>query len=282
MSRYAILREIRGLDPVRDHQRIVYLSSCFDFPWDTTRSLEFALFRTFCVPSIATLLDRTGEFRSRPQKRYDDTDLLLSELLEFGYDSDRGRRAIRRINRIHGRFDISNEDYLYVLSTLTFDPIRWNQRFGWRKMCEIERQAVFHFWRQVGRRMGIRDIPGDYVAFERFSRDYEREHFRYTEAAGRVGRTTRELFVSWMPRPLAPLVRSAIHALVDEPIREAFGFPRPSRLILCITPAMLRIRGTIMRLLPPRRRPRYRTAKPRADYPVGYRIEELGPPPASQ
>ena len=67
-GRYAILEEIRRLDPERDHQRIVFLSTCYEFPFDTTRALEFALFRTFCVPSIAALLDRTGEFQ-QPRRR---------------------------------------------------------------------------------------------------------------------------------------------------------------------------------------------------------------------
>jgi len=158
-SRYRILEEIRRLDPERDHQRIVFLSSCHDFPFDTTRALEFALFRTYCVPSISKLLDTTGEFVACPQKRYDDTDIIVSELMEWGYESDRGRRALRRMNRIHRRFDISNEDYLYVLSTFVYEPIRWNERYGWRPMCEQERLGFFHFWREVGRRMGIKGHP---------------------------------------------------------------------------------------------------------------------------
>jgi len=68
MSRYVVFQAIQKLDPEKDHQRIVFLSSCYDFPFDTTRALEFALFRTFCVPSIAALLDRTGEFQKRPRK----------------------------------------------------------------------------------------------------------------------------------------------------------------------------------------------------------------------
>jgi hypothetical protein len=59
------LDEILRLDPVRDDQRIVYLDTYYEFPFDTTRSLEFALFRTFAVPSIGGLLDETGEFGAR-------------------------------------------------------------------------------------------------------------------------------------------------------------------------------------------------------------------------
>jgi hypothetical protein len=159
MSRYAILNSIERLDPEKDHQRIIFLSTCYDFPFDTTRALEFALFRTFCVPSISALLDRTGEFSQRSQKRYDDTDIIVSELLEWGYDSERGKRALRRLNQLHGRFTIANEDFLYVLSTFIFEPIRWNEQFGWRLLCAQERLGHFYFWREVGRRMNIRGIP---------------------------------------------------------------------------------------------------------------------------
>jgi hypothetical protein len=83
-------REIEALDPVRDHQRIYRISMGLEFPWDYKRSLEFALFRTYCVPSISALLAATGEFEHRPQKRYDDTALLIAEMAEHGYDSPRG------------------------------------------------------------------------------------------------------------------------------------------------------------------------------------------------
>src|SRR2546427_10434422 len=155
MSGYTILNEIKSLDPLKDHLRIVYLSTCFEFPFDATGALEFALYRTYCVPSVSALLDKTGEFAARPQKRYDDTDLIVSELMEWGYDSERGKRALRRMNQLHGRFEIANDDFLYVLSTFVFEPIRWNERFGWRPLCEPVMLGLFPFWREVGRRMYI-------------------------------------------------------------------------------------------------------------------------------
>ena len=130
MRRSPYLDEILRLDPLRDHRRIVQLDVCYEFPFDTTRALELALFRTFAVPSIGGLLSSTGEFEQRAQKRYDDTDLIVSTIVEEGYDSECGRAALRRMNRIHGRFPIANEDFLYVLSTFVFEPVRWNERFG--------------------------------------------------------------------------------------------------------------------------------------------------------
>jgi hypothetical protein len=276
--RLSILDQIQALDPEKDHQRIVFLSTCYDFAFDTTRALELALFRTFCVPSISALLDRTGEFRERAQKRYDDTDLIVSELMEHGYDSERGRRALARMNQQHGRFKIANEDFLYVLSTFIFEPIRWNARFGWRPMCEQERLAMFHFWREVGRRMGIRDLPESYAACERFNIEYEQRHYRFTEANRRVGAATVEMFARWFPPPLRPLVRRSIYALLDDAVVEGFGFPRSSPTMRRLVAGALRLRARLLRPLPKRRKPRLRTAIRHRSYPSGYRIEELGPP----
>jgi hypothetical protein len=216
MKRPTILEQIQALDPERDHERIVFLSTCYEFSFDTTRALEFALFRTFCVPRLANLLDGTGEFRNRAQKRYDDTDIIVSELMEYGYSSERGSRALARMNAQHGRFAIANDDFRYVLSTFIYEPIRWNARFGWRLMCETERLAFFHFWRQVGERMGIKDIPADYAAFEHYNIDYEIRHFRRTDASRRVGAATIEIFANWFPRFLRSLVRRGMYAIMDD------------------------------------------------------------------
>jgi len=275
-SRY--LREIRGLDPVADHRRIVYLDVCFEFPWDTTRALELALFRTFAVPSIAALLDSTGEFGRAAQKRYDDTDLILSTIVEAGYDSDEGKRAIRQMNRIHGRFAITNEDFLYVLSSFVFEPIRWNARFGWRPLIETEKLATFEFWREVGRRMAIEEIPERYEEFERFNEEYERREFRPSEAAGRVGSATRDMFLDWFPGLPRRLGAPAMHALMDERVLEAFGFPRPSRAVRTAVEAALRARGRAVALLPPRQRPRLRVQRRTHTYGREWQLEDLGPP----
>jgi hypothetical protein len=274
-SRY--LREIERLDPVADHQRIVYLDTCFEFPFDTTRSLELALFRTFAVPSVAALLDSTGEFSQRAQKRYDDTDLILSTIVEQGYDSREGRRAVRRMNLIHGRFDITNDDFLYVLSSFVYEPIRWNERFGWRRLIETERLATFHFWRAVGRLMAIRDIPDDYDELERLNVEYEERHFRRTPEAERVGRATRDMFLSWFPGLPRRLGAPAMHALMDDRLLDAFGFPRPPRAVRAAVEGALRGRARVVAALPARRRPRVRTARRTRTYGRRWNLEKLGP-----
>jgi hypothetical protein len=271
------LQEIQRLDPVADHRRIVYLDTCFEFPWDTTRALELALFRTFAVPSVAALLDSTGEFGRAAQKRYDDTDLILSTIAEAGYDSEDGKRAIRRMNQIHGRFEISNEDFLYVLSSFVFEPIRWNARFGWRKLIEAEKLATFEFWREVGRRMAIRDVPASYDEFLRFNEEYERREFRRTDEGRRVGIATRDMFLAWFPGLPKRFGAQAIYALMDDALLDAFGFPRPPRAVRAAVEGALRARARAVALFPPRRRPRLRTGRRTRTYGRDWRVEGLGP-----
>jgi hypothetical protein len=276
------LREILQLDPVRDHQRIVFLTFSQEFPWDAQRALEIALLRTFCVPSISRLLAATREFERRPQKRYDDTEIIISEIVEHGYDSPRGLSALRRMNQIHGRFAIDNDDYRYVLSTFLLEPIRWIDRFGYRRTIESERSAMFHFWCELGRRMHIRDLPDSLEAFERFNLDYERERFSYAETNRQVGAYSVGLFASWFPWPLGKLVPLGVYAMLDAHVRSAFGFPAPPRWVGKALDAALALRSRVLRLLPRRQTPKLRSRVTRSSYPRGYTLEEVGPAQARQ
>lgn len=278
MGRFDNLREIERLDPERDCQRIVHLSFGYEFCWDSTRSLELALYRTYCVPSISRLLDATGEFYRDAQRRYDDTALLIAELCEWGFETGRGREALDRINWAHGHFRISNEDFLYVLSTFVFEPIRWIDRYAWRSTCRHEKLGYFHFWRGVGSGMGIQDIPTTYDEFQDWTRAYEARTFRYAETNRKIGAATRDLFASWYPRPLAPVVRAATHALLDDAMLDAFGFPRPRPGVRGLLRGALRLRGRVVRWLPPRRSSDFFTDRPNRTHRHGYEIGRLGPP----
>jgi hypothetical protein len=280
MLRHQALDEIRRLDPERDHERIVYLNASYEFPFDTTRALEFAIYRTLAVPSISALLAQTGEFLQRPQKRYDDTDLIISELYEHGYSSARGKAALRQMNRMHGRFPISNGDYVYLLSTFVLEPIRWMDRFGWRAMVSNERLGLFHFWRAIGRRMNIKAIPTNLADLDRYNREYEQAHFHYTPANRQLAATLRDTYLGWyIPRPLWPLAHPFVYAMMDEPLLAAFGFPRPAPVLRRLVETAVRARARLVRQLPARHKPRVRTLGGihHRTYPHGYRIEELGP-----
>ena len=257
----------------------MYLDTVFEFPWDTTRALEFALFRTYAVPKSSALLVHTQELEYRTQKRYDDTVLLLSEMLEYGYDSERGRAALRRMNQQHGTYPISNEEFLYVLTTFVFEPIRWMERYAWRPMIEQEKLAQYYYWRELGKRMNIKNIPDTYAALEQYNLDYEAQHFRFDEVNVRIGRATVNLMISWyLPRPLHSLGEPFVYALMDDRLIEAFHFPKQPLALRKFVASALSMRGRIVRMLPPRQRPRLLTESRNRTYPNGYEIEKLGPP----
>lgn len=280
LFRRTILDRIQQMNPDTDDQEIIRLMFLYEFPWDATKSLEFALFRTYAVPSIGALLSATGEFEYRAQKRYDDTDLLISKWVEHGYDSDVGRQAIRRMNQIHHHFSISNGDYLYVLSAFMLEPIRWMRQFAWRPMSAVEERAYYVFWREVGRRMNIQEIPESLDAVEVYNIKYEREHFQRNEASCQVGTATRDLFLGWyLPRMLWPLGARAVYALMDDPLLDAFGFPKPTKMFRSIIGGLLRTRARLIRWFPERRAAKHIPNRGSRTYPNGYEIELLGSPP---
>ncbi|RLU02125.1 MAG: DUF2236 domain-containing protein [Ketobacter sp.] len=277
-KRMNVQKEIERLDPKTDCQRIVFLTAYLEFPWDMTRALELALFRTFAVPSIATLLDKTGEFRNATQRRYDDTSIVINEIMINGYDSERGGTFIKRMNRMHGQYEISNDDFLYTLSTFIYEPIRWINKFGWRKLYHKECLALYYFWREVGERMRIKDIPDTYEAFEQWSLDYENKMFANAEATQRVANCTRDLLLSfYLPKALWKSAEPAVYALMDEPLLKAMNYPIPSDATRHRVEGALRVRAKFMRLLPKHKNPQMMTFQQFETHPDGYTVEDIGP-----
>lgn len=280
MKRYERLARIRRMDPERDASEIYRLTAAYEFPWDLTRALELALYRTYAVPAIGSLLARTAELTDRTQKRYDDTALLLDTVVEHGFDSDEGRTAIRRINQMHRSYDISNEDMRYVLCTFVVMPRRWIDAYGWRRLSAHEIVASTVHYRTLGRHLGIKDIPETYEEFEACLDAYEEARFAWDEGARRVSDATLDLMTSWYPRPLAPLLRASTLALLDEPLLSAFRYEPPGAAIRALVRKAVRARGRLVRLLPPRRAPHFaRQNREIKGYPDGYRIAELGTRP---
>lgn len=266
-----------GLDPETEFQEISRRLGLYEFPWDTTQALSFALFRTYAVPSIGRLLADTHQFTENTQKRYDDTALLLEDAAIEDLDSPRGRAAVRRINQMHKMYDISNDDMVYVLSTFVVIPRRWNQEFGWRQSTPDEQLAALRYYQALGKRMGIKDIPATYEEFEQLLDSYEAEHFGYDEGGRAVADSTLELLTTFYPRPLAPVIRIFSLSLMEPHLLEAFGYPEPGRLARALSRGALKARARVVALLPARRKPAYVRDMPRIkSYPYGFNTEDLG------
>lgn len=276
MAERGILAAIGSLEPDRDYQRICFLSTSYDFPWDVEQALSLAFFKTCGVPAMSALLEQTGEFRDRAQKRYDDTKLILAEMFEHGLDSERGREATRRLNRMHGRFPISNDDFIYVWSVILLEPIRWNRRWGWRRYTQKEIDAQLVYAHELARRMAIRDVPASIDETDRWSRAYETANFRFAESNRRVADYTLNLYLSWYPGFMRQLVRAATLALLKDELLVAFGYRPPPGWARTLVDAALRMRAFALRFFPRRRTPHLVTRERMRSYPNGYSLRDLG------
>jgi hypothetical protein len=274
----AIRAEIDALDAQQDCQRIVHLLACYEFPFDITRCLELALFHTYASRSVSRLLEATREFKNHGQKRYDDTRLLISHFLEDGYDSEYGRRAINRMNAIHGVFRIPNDDYLFVLSTFISYPFDWLEKYGYRPLTPHEKLAWFHFFREVGRRMHIEGIPDNWDAFRQWVDGYEAAHLVYAQSNRSVADATIGIFKAWFPKPLRGLVEPVVRCLISDKLRRAFGYEAPPMALVAIVRAGLRVRKRFMKLINIERHPKLIANTLNRTYPENtYAIDDIAP-----
>jgi hypothetical protein len=275
-GRYDNLAEIRTLDPYddEDRDRIVTLTGRYDLPWDFDQGLAIAFLRDYGVPSIARLLDKTREFEDHGIKRYDDTLIFQEESVADGVDSDRSRESLRRLNRIHGHYDIPNDEFQYVLATTIIGPVRWIGRYGWRQLDPIEVVAMTRFTTRFGELMGIKGLPSTYEGYLELLTSYERERFEFSPEAKRVTEATIRIGRANAPWFMKIGFRRVTIALMDEPLRRALGMePQPQWLVRAVDRG-LRLRGKALRFFPPRTTPYERDHR---TYPKGYVLSQIGP-----
>jgi len=157
--------------------------------------VAFALFKTYGIPSISGLLATTKELSSQEtvSKRYADTEILIATFVgcpisgfldpsfaanNKGQDAQpaedpRAMIALARVNWLHSQYNISNDDFLYTLSLFVNEPIVWAERYGWRPLSPLERHAFYIYWVEIGKRMGIQDIPKSMEELMLWSKEYE-------------------------------------------------------------------------------------------------------------
>jgi hypothetical protein len=275
--RYDNLRRIERLDPAVDSDEIINLVAYHEFPWEYVQGTSIAFMRDYGVPSISDLLDRTGRFEHDGQKRYDDTVLIGQEAVVDGIDSQRAHAAARHLNRIHGHYGIPNHEFRYVLATTLVGPKRFIDAYGYRRLHPHEVEAMTRMTTRLGELMGIKDLPTTYADYERMLDDYEAEHFAPDPANTRVAEASIRIVTNWYLRALRPLVRRVTIAMLDEPLRRALGLPRQPAWLVRLVDALVRLRGRVVRFLPPRPADRpYRHDASRT-YPRGYSLADLGP-----
>jgi hypothetical protein len=139
--------EVAKLDAERDSEAIFKILANHVFPVEILTALEIAQLRTFTIPSISKILHATGQFERDGQKRLDDTRAILDEIVRPGLDTEQSHRMVEHLNDIHGMYEISNDDFLYTLSTFVFDPALFIEKWGHRPLTAHEQDALFFLYR---------------------------------------------------------------------------------------------------------------------------------------
>lgn len=277
------VREIEQMDPQTEWAQIYGITTGHEFPWDSQRAGEIALVHTYAVPEIGELLARTGEFIERTEKRVDDTAIILVESGNYIGGETHDPTAIRRLNRMHGAYDIPNDQMLYVLTTFVVVTRRWIDRYGYRPMLDAEVESMVRYWQRMGDLMNISDVPTDYQGFADYLDTYERERFGFSPGGRAVSDATFTLIQSRFPEPLRGLVHQVLMSAIAPHLRRALGYVDPPAAVSRGVDAALRLRKRVIGMLPARRdylSPLDRMPLP--TYPRGYDLAHVGTFPSGQ
>jgi hypothetical protein len=56
------------------------------------------------------------------------------------------------------------------------EPIRWMETLDWRPTSEIEQVALYTYWKEIGSRMGIDNIPVTLDELRVWTAEYEKDN----------------------------------------------------------------------------------------------------------
>ena len=254
----------------------VYREMVFEtFAFELRLGHHVGFVRAFASPRVADVLLGTGVIEREPHRRATDTGLFVWELLHHGLDSPQGRTVLRRMRGMHARLPVPDEDYRWVLGLFVVPGLQMIERYGWRQATNAERQAAVDWWRAVGARWGLPDVPETVDGLAALVADYERRHLRVNAPGRHLLEVSSAVVVEPLPRPLRPLALRCAGVLVDEPARTALGLARGGAVARACVHALLRARAAWRRRRGPR--PWFTPGGAHAEYPDGYTLDDLGP-----
>ncbi|EIE85959.1 hypothetical protein RO3G_10669 [Rhizopus delemar RA 99-880] len=221
-----------------------------------TGQKEFpSMFKTYTTPKTSKILVSTGEFEKECPRRYEDTELILREFadvhgriqnhLKDHPDTpnehvlgqlDRKEKAIKRLNELHGKYNIGNDDFLYTLTMFITEPVAW---------------ACYHAWYVIGLEMNMKDIPESFEKVIQFKEEHAKKHIRYAKVNWMCGEPTLRLFITFLPSFLSThLYKFACKVLpsfLTEHETKAFGLPEENKFYSFIIYVAFMIRAFFIR-----------------------------------
>ncbi|EXJ77408.1 hypothetical protein A1O3_09634 [Capronia epimyces CBS 606.96] len=246
---------------------IVQVVHDFEFPALFDKGLQFALFRTYGIPTISDLLVKTGQLSMSKNvpRRYADTTVLLSDIYGGDPTSDRCIAAYARLNYLHGHYikqgKISNDDMLYTLSLFLNQPVEWINRYEWRQLTDLEVCAMGVFHKAMGDGMGIsfkvlpsystgwKDGLHFYRELDAWAKQYERGHMVPSQSNYDTAVETRKLILSTQPTFIRGVLTKMVSAPLDDRLREAIMFEEAPSLYISLFNGFMALRRFYLRHL---------------------------------
>ncbi|EED22461.1 conserved hypothetical protein [Talaromyces stipitatus ATCC 10500] len=249
-----------------------------EFPFTAVKSFQFALFRTYGIPTISSLLARTTEF-SNPAtafKRYADTGVLIGQFMAFEPSSERAHEAIARTRFLHANYrktgHILEDDMLYTLSLFALEPIRFVETYEWRKLSDLEKCAIGTYWKSLGDALDISYacLPSgsemtDAKALERkrgfqdglhwleeirvWSHAYEVQNMKPHQKNKQVADKTTDVLIYVLPGFLKLVGTQFVSFIMDDRLRAAIMYDPPYPLFATLFRAILAIRKYFLRYI---------------------------------
>ena len=151
--------------------------------------------------------------------------------------SARSIEAISRMNYIHSQYQnsgkILDDDLLYTLSLFAVEPVRWIDKYEWRKLEDFEKCAIGTFWKAIGDAMGInysklRNGEKGWIdglqwldEMTEWSAEYEKMFMIPDKNNHKTAEQTVAILLFSLPRFLKPLGKRVVSALMDDRLRMA-------------------------------------------------------------
>ena len=229
---------------VQEAHDIIAAMSDYEFPALFEKGLQFALFRTYGIPTIAELLVKTTQLSTAKNvdKRYADTGVLLGDMYASDPASEKAFAATARLNYLHGHYikqgKISNDDMLYTLTLFLNQPPEWINRYEWRQLTDMELCAmgVFHKYMGDSMRISFEPLPSYktgwkdglhfYSEMDAWAKEYEKKVMVPDQNNYDTAVQTRALLLGTLPQFMHPFMIKLVSVPLDDRLREAIMFDR--------------------------------------------------------
>jgi hypothetical protein len=223
---YRLRTRMLELDPIGQAQQLARLFHK-DFQRALLAQVVSGYLMTIAPPRMTRILIRTGELEHRARKRLADQVLIHHEMLTNGFAPGRGRDALRRMNEMHRKYDITAEDFAAVSVCTTLGQIESAQTYGWREVTDHEITGVIEFERVQALHMNIHDIPTTVPEMVAFRDDYFDRQVSYAPQNRRLAESAIAVLGELLPEHDSAATERILLSVVDPRVVAALGYDYP-------------------------------------------------------